>query len=519
MRRLFSTLFLFLSAPSAALCQSTLAAGPVPYVNAGFSSPVDLVNQGISNVNKYLQANPSSVTFPVTLAQGGTGATTQAGAQTNLGLGTMATQSAGAVAITGGTANLSFLGFNNSATVSGSNPLQLTPQVSTQTWNGTYTGTGNPIWLNRYVSTSDSISAGSNGAELENLYMYVGGSTATGPRTTFNCKMQQTSTTGNSNASQAAYVCASFLASMLANDGGTGLTPSTVSGAMTASNPVVSWGANATYTSGGSGEEIDVGATTGSSMLTKNGLNIVLLSYDRVQGTGDDAGLVFGSQSTNVPGWKTGIEFGSKYADFPVSSTGTLITGQQLGGTQFNVGYGIDWLLGNAASYWLRFGSGGSSIFSVDGSGDLVANGTGQFNSTLYVGSTLSIGSAVGAGGTSNIYTPNGSNINLSPGGTAYVDVNADLIMAGSQPTISGTCTTKTAIGGGQMAGSMGLTCAAQTVILTFTSTAPHGYKCNMNDVTNPSDTMLQTAVSSTSCTMTGTTGTSDLVLYSAQGY
>ena len=40
---------------------------------------------------------------PVTLAQGGTGATTQAGAQTNLGLGTMATQSAGAVAVTGGT--------------------------------------------------------------------------------------------------------------------------------------------------------------------------------------------------------------------------------------------------------------------------------------------------------------------------------------------------------------------------------------------------------------------------------
>ena len=39
----------------------------------------------------------------VTIAQGGTGATTASGARTNLGLGTMATQDASAVAITGGT--------------------------------------------------------------------------------------------------------------------------------------------------------------------------------------------------------------------------------------------------------------------------------------------------------------------------------------------------------------------------------------------------------------------------------
>lgn len=40
---------------------------------------------------------------PNTIASGGTGATTAAGARTNLGLGTMATQAASAVAITGGT--------------------------------------------------------------------------------------------------------------------------------------------------------------------------------------------------------------------------------------------------------------------------------------------------------------------------------------------------------------------------------------------------------------------------------
>ena len=47
---------------------------------------------------------------PVTVAQGGTGATTATGAQTNLGLGSMATQNASAVAITGGTLNNVTLG-------------------------------------------------------------------------------------------------------------------------------------------------------------------------------------------------------------------------------------------------------------------------------------------------------------------------------------------------------------------------------------------------------------------------
>jgi hypothetical protein len=44
-----------------------------------------------------------SLTTPVALANGGTGSTTASGARTNLGLGTIATQAANNVAITGGT--------------------------------------------------------------------------------------------------------------------------------------------------------------------------------------------------------------------------------------------------------------------------------------------------------------------------------------------------------------------------------------------------------------------------------
>jgi hypothetical protein len=48
-------------------------------------------------------AQINKLTSTIAIADGGTGATTDVGARTNLGLGTMATQNAGAVAITGGT--------------------------------------------------------------------------------------------------------------------------------------------------------------------------------------------------------------------------------------------------------------------------------------------------------------------------------------------------------------------------------------------------------------------------------
>jgi len=50
-----------------------------------------------------LSSTEFSLTTPVALANGGTGSTTAAGARTNLGLGTIATQAANNVAITGGT--------------------------------------------------------------------------------------------------------------------------------------------------------------------------------------------------------------------------------------------------------------------------------------------------------------------------------------------------------------------------------------------------------------------------------
>jgi hypothetical protein len=66
----------------------------------------------------------ANLTGTLAVAHGGTGATTPAGAQAALGLGTMATQNANAVAITGGTAALSSL--TVPAIDGGLSPLQFT---------------------------------------------------------------------------------------------------------------------------------------------------------------------------------------------------------------------------------------------------------------------------------------------------------------------------------------------------------------------------------------------------------
>lgn len=65
----------------------------------------------VSNVNTVTVVNifPTSIPIPVPVIDGGTGATTAAGARTNLDLGSMALQAASAVAITGGAAVLGSL--------------------------------------------------------------------------------------------------------------------------------------------------------------------------------------------------------------------------------------------------------------------------------------------------------------------------------------------------------------------------------------------------------------------------
>jgi hypothetical protein len=94
------------------------------------------------------------------------------------------------------------------------------------------------------------------------------------------------------------------------------------------------------------------------------------------------------------------------------------------------------------------------------------------------------------------------------------------VVVAGSPPTTTGsTCTAIGSQVGGNTAGRLVATCAAQTLVLTFATTAPNGWACKASDQTTVADSMNQTASSATTATLTGTTVAGDTISFQCQGY
>lgn len=97
---------------------------------------------------------------------------------------------------------------------------------------------------------------------------------------------------------------------------------------------------------------------------------------------------------------------------------------------------------------------------------------------------------------------------------------NGSVIATGSPPTTTGsTCTGISTQVGGNTAGRLTATCTAQTLVLNFATTAPNGWACKMSDQMTPADSMNQTASSTTSATLTGTTASSDVLSFMCMGY
>ncbi|MFZ9767204.1 MAG: beta strand repeat-containing protein [Candidatus Limnocylindrus sp.] len=72
------------------------------YTTSSYADPAWITSLAGSKVSGNISGSAGNVTGTVALGNGGTGATTAADARTNLGLGTLATQNASAVTITGG---------------------------------------------------------------------------------------------------------------------------------------------------------------------------------------------------------------------------------------------------------------------------------------------------------------------------------------------------------------------------------------------------------------------------------
>lgn len=106
------------------------------------------------------------------------------------------------------------------------------------------------------------------------------------------------------------------------------------------------------------------------------------------------------------------------------------------------------------------------------------------------------------------------------PTGAAVIGPASAIQSGGpTPPTLSGSCASLGTQVGGNTAGSFVATCTAQTAILTFAVAAPHGWICQAWDQTTTTDFMRQSANSTTSCTLTGTTVAGDVILFEAVAY
>lgn len=89
---------------------------------------------------------------------------------------------------------------------------------------------------------------------------------------------------------------------------------------------------------------------------------------------------------------------------------------------------------------------------------------------------------------------------------------------AGTVPGISG-CSAGTQTGGATIGTFASGTTGACTVVLTFAFTAPTGWFCAATNRTTIGNTFSQSASSTTTCTLTGTTVTGDVIPFSAHYY
>jgi hypothetical protein len=137
---------------------------------------------------------------------------------------------------------------------------------------------------------------------------------------------------------------------------------------------------------------------------------------------------------------------------------------------------------------------------------------------------SISSVNAAGSGDVDIVFVDGSNNVRFAFGGAPSIfggSVSSTaLIAGGSVPTLSGTCSAGAQVGGNTAdTFKASAACSAGTVILTFATTAPNGWVCGAHDMTTPANSMNQTASSTTTCTLTGTMASADVVAFDARAF
>lgn len=184
------------------------------------------------------------------------------------------------------------------------------------------------------------------------------------------------------------------------------------------------------------------------------------------------------------------------------------------------------WCAAPTVGVWHTYQCQVGQIASYLTAGTNTWSGANTFTNAILTGGSIGSGVSVVLGPTTGVSltlggASLGSNTLAVTGAVAVtgsITSTGGAIRAGSPPTLTGTCTTSGQVGG-NTAGKFAATCTAQTVIVTFATTAPAGWVCIAKDITTPADALNQTGYSTTSCTLTGTTAAADGVVFEATAF
>lgn len=275
---------------------------------------------------------------------------------------------------------------------------------------------------------------------------------------------------------------------------------------------------------GSSGNNIAIGDSTYKSNAGASGQFNIAIGFNTFQGlslTTGDKNIAIGAGISNaVTSGSKNIIIGHVAGNAVTSGTSNQLIGQAAG------------ILLTTASGDIIIGDNAGSKITTGAQNVVIGPGVGS--ATLATGTRnilLGTSTAVDTSGAGTNFTINIDNVFTATGtgvpATSSSSIAGSLkssgfISGGTKFTITG-CAAGTTVGGATAGTFLSGTTGACTVTITLNGatglTAPNGWACSASDLTTPANLISQSFSGPTTCILTGTTVTGDMIAFQAQAF